>query len=122
MKFKEYIDDFRNLNIGIVNKDTGNRELVRKIQKEFNLKNNDVVNQIDELNKLLKRKSKFDFILGDSVESSLLEKKFRIKKKSMDRLKLKFLEISDELAKTKTELENKISLRSDGSTKDAGIS
>lgn len=121
MKFKKYIDDFRNLNIGIVDKDTGNKDLVRKIQEEFNLES-DVVNHIDELNRLLKRKSKFDFILGESIESALLEKKFRIKKRSMDRLKMKFLDISDELAKTKREVENKISLQSDGSTKDAGIS
>lgn len=120
MKFKKYIDDFRNLNIGIVDKDTGNKDLVRKVQEEFNIEN-DIVNQITELNKLLKRKSKFDFVIGDSIESALLEKKFRIKKRSMDRLKLKFLEMSSELAKTKRELENKISLQSDGSTKDAGI-
>jgi len=120
MKFKKYIDDFRNLNIGVVDKDTGNKELVRKIQEEFEL-DSDVVNQIDELNRLLRRKSKFDFILGESIESAVLEKKFRIKKKSMDNLKLKFLEISDELAKTKRKLESKISLQSDGSTKDTGI-
>ena len=120
MKFKQYIDDFRNLNIGIVDNDTGNKELVRKIQKEFNLKS-DVVNEIDALNKVLKKKSKFDFILGDSVESAMLEKKFRIKKKSMDNLKMKFLELSNELAKTKREVENKISLQSDGSTQDTGI-
>ena len=121
MKFQKYINDFRNLNIGIVDKETGNKDLVRKVQEEFNLES-DVVNDIDALNKLLKRKSKFDFVLGDSIESALLEKKFRIKKRSMDNLKLKFLEISDELAKTKRELESKISLQSDGSTKDAGIS
>jgi len=120
MKFKKYIDDFRNLNIGIVDKETGNKELVRKIQKEFNLES-DVVNEIDALNKVLKRKSKFDFVLGDSVESAMLERKFRIKKRSMDNLKMKFLEISGELAKTKREVENKISLQSDGSTKDTGI-
>jgi hypothetical protein len=39
----------------------------------------------------------------------------------MDNLKLKFLEISDELARAKRELESKISLQSDGSTKDTGI-
>ena len=121
MKFKKYIDDFRNLNIGIVDNDTGNKELVRKIQKEFNLKS-DVVNEIDALNKVLKKKSKFDFILGDSVESAMLEKKFRIKKKSMDNLKMKFLELSNELAKTKREVENKISRQSDGSSQDTGIS
>ncbi len=120
MKFKNYINDFRNLNIGIVDKDTGNKELVRKVQEEFDIENS-VVDQITELNKLLKRKSKFDFILGDSVESSILEKKFRIKKRSMDNLKMKFLEMSSELAKTKREVENKLSLQSDGSTKDAGI-
>ena len=120
MKFKEYINDFRNLNIGIVDKETGNKELVRKIQDEFKLKS-DVVNEIDALNKVLKRKSKFDFILGESVESAMLEKKFKIKKRSMDNLKLKFLELSDELAKTKREVESKISLQSDGSTKDTGI-
>jgi hypothetical protein len=119
MKFKKYIEDFRNLNIGIVDKETGNKELVRKVQKEFNLEN-DVVNQIEELNKVLRRKLKFDFVLGESVESAVLEKKFRIKKKSMDKLKMKFLEISDELAKTKRKVENKISLQSDGSTKDTG--
>lgn len=120
MKFKKYIDDFRNLNIGIVDKETGNKDLVRKVQEEFDVENN-VVDQITELNKLLKRKSKFDFILGDSVESALLEKKFRIKKRSMDNLKMKFLELSGELAKTKREVESKISLQSDGSTKDTGI-
>jgi hypothetical protein len=120
MKFKQYIDDFRNLNIGIVDKETGNKELVRKIQEEFKLES-DVVNHIDELNKLLRKKSKFDFVLGDSVQSALLERKFRIKKRSMDNLKLKFLELSDKLAKTKTEVESKISLQSDGSTKDTGI-
>ena len=120
MKFKQYIDDFRNLNIGIVDKETGNKELVRKIQKEFNLES-DVVNEIDALNKVLKKKSKFDFIIGDSVKSNMLEKKFRIKKKSMDNLKLKFLELSNELAKTKREVESKISRQSDGSTKDTGI-
>lgn len=121
MKFKNYINDFRNLNIGIVDKDTGNKELVRKVQDEFDVEN-DVVNHIDELNRLLKKKSKFDFILGDSVESAILEKKFRIKKRSMDNLKIKFLEISNELAKTKREVENKISLQSDGSSQDTGIS
>jgi len=120
MKFKNYINDFRKLNIGIVDKDTGNKELVRKVQDEFDVEN-DVVNHIDELNRLLKKKSKFDFILGDSVESAILEKKFRIKKRSMDNLKIKFLEISNELAKTKREVENKISLQSDGSTQDTGI-
>jgi len=120
MKFKQYIDDFRNLNIGIVDRDTGNKELVRKVQEEFKLEI-DVVNHIDELNRLLKKKLKFDFIIGDSVESALLERKFRIKKRSMDNLKVKFLELSDELAKTKREVENKISLQSDGSSQDTGI-
>ena len=46
MKFKKYINDFRNLNIGIVDKETCNKELVRKIQDEFKLES-DVVNHID---------------------------------------------------------------------------
>lgn len=114
MKFKNYINDFRNLRIGLVDKKTDNTKLARKIKEEFETEK-DVVNAIDELNSLLRRKVKFDLVMGESVNPTIIEKKFKVKKKLMDRLKIKLLESDSILAGMKREVESKLR-ESDGST------
>ncbi len=120
MKFKNYINDFRNLEIGLVDKPTSHKQLVRQIKEEFNV-DKDVVNAIDDLNRLLRRRVKFDLVMGESVNSKMIEKKFKIKKKMMDKLKIKLLESGDMLAGMKREVENKL-LQSDGPTHGTGKS
>ena len=115
MKFKSYINDFRKLEIGLVDKpSTNHKQLVSQIKEEFNV-DRDVVDAIDDLNRLLKRRIKFDLVMGESVSSEMIEKKFKIKKKMMDILKIKLLESGDELAGMKREVENKL-LQADGPT------
>ena len=101
MKFKSYISDFRNLGIGLVDKTTGHKQLARRIKEEFNVEK-DVVNAIDDLNRLLNRRIKFDLVMGESVNGEMIEKKFKIKKKAMDKLKIKLLESGDMLAGMKS--------------------
>lgn len=102
MKFKEYIDDFRKLNVGLTKSRTDNEQLVRKIQEEFDIKTN-IMDEVNSLNKVLGRhysgKMKFDFILEDQ------EKELKLKKKAHERIKLKQLELNDELSKLKTLIE-----------------
>jgi hypothetical protein len=114
MKFKEYINDFRNLEIGLVKEKTDNTELARKIKEEF-LIEKDIVDSINELNSLLNRKVKFDLVMGESISPSTMEKKFKIKKRLMDKLKIKLLESGDILAGMKREVESKLR-QSDGPT------
>lgn len=118
MKFKSYISDFRNLGIGLVDKTTGHKQLARRIKEEFNVEK-DVVNAIDNLNRLLNRRVKFDLVIGESVNGEMIEKKFKIKKKAMDKLKIKLLESGDMLAGMKREVENKL-LQPDGPTQGTG--
>lgn len=114
MKFKNYINDFRNFEIGLVNKDTGNKNIALKIKEEFNVEK-DIVNAIDDLNKLLNKKVKFDLVIGESVSSYMIEKRFKFKKKLLEKLKEKFFESGDMLAGMKREVENKLR-QSDGPT------
>lgn len=107
MQFKSFIDsdieDFRKLNIGIV--DNSKEELVRKIQEKFDIKN-EVVDLIDDINILLGRKTK----VGFTFETENLEKKIkRLNKKKLEAVKIKLFESNSFLSEMKRELEKKLS-------------
>lgn len=107
MKFKSFIDsdieDFRKLNISIVDKSKD--DLVKKIEKKYNIKN-EAIQIIDEINLLLRKSIK----IGFTLESNDIEKKIKnFKKKKAEAIKIKLLESNSILAEMKRELEKKIS-------------
>jgi len=106
MKFKSFIDsdidDFRKLNIGIV--EDSKEELVRKIQEKYGIKN-DVVELIDDINILLGRRNK----VGFTYETDNIEKKIRfLNKKKKEAVKLKIFESNSFLSEMKRKLEEKL--------------
>jgi hypothetical protein len=108
MKFKNYVDhdieEFRKLNIGLIKESED--ELVRKIEKKYNLRNN-TMGLITELNKLLGKK-KFGFTF-DLVESSEIDKEVKkVNKRRLEAIKMKFFESNSFLSEMKRELEKKI--------------
>ena len=111
MKFKSFIDsdidDFRNLNIGIV--ESSKEELVRKIEEKYGIKN-EVVGLISDINILLGRKSK----VGFTFETDNLEKKIRIlNRRKIEAVKIKLFESNSFLSDMKRELEKKLSDKGD---------
>lgn len=107
MKFKSFIDsdieDFRKLNIGIVN--NSKEELVRKIQEKYGIKN-EVVGIIDDINILLGKKVKVGFTFKtDNIE----EKIKKLNKKKIEAVKIKLFESNSFLSDMKTKLEKKLS-------------
>jgi len=107
MKFKSFIDsdidDFRNLNIGIVR--NSKEELVRKIEEKYGIKN-ELVGLIDDINILLGKKSK----VGFTFETDNLEKKIRIlNRRKIEAVKIKLFESNSFLSDMKRELEKKLS-------------
>jgi hypothetical protein len=107
MQFKSFIDsdieDFRKLNIGIV--DNSKEELVRKIQEKFGIKN-EVVGLMDDINILLGKKTK----VGFAFETENLEKKIkRLNKRKLEAVKIKLFESNSFLSEMKRELEKKLS-------------
>lgn len=112
MKFKSFIDsdieDFRKLNIGIVN--DSKEELVRKIEEKYGIRN-ETVDLIDDINNLLGRKTKVGFTL---TETTNIEKKIKkLNKKKLEAIKLKLFESNSFLSEMKRQLEQKL-------TKDLG--
>ena len=111
MKFKSFIDsdidDFRNLNIGIVR--NSKEELVRKIEEKYGIKN-ELVGLIDDINILLGKKSK----VGFTFETDNLEKKIRIlNRRKIEAVKIKLFESNSFLSDMKRELEKKLSDKGD---------
>jgi len=111
MKFKEYIkkdiNDFREMKIGLVNKNQNTKKIVRKIQEDFDL-GTDLLKLIDDLNENLGNtyggKFKFDYVLQDFKKIDKL--KINIKRK--EKLKEQWFKSSSELAKKQTEVERKL--------------
>lgn len=111
MKFKSFIDsdieDFRNLNIGIV--ENSKEELVHKIQMKYGIKN-EVVNIIEDINILLGRKTK----VGFTFETENIEKKIKkLNKRKIEAVKIKLFESNSFLSNMKKELERKLSNEGD---------
>lgn len=111
MKFKSFIDsdieDFRKLNIGIV--DDSKEELVRKIEEKYGIKN-EVVGIMDDINVLLGRKTK----VGFTFETSDIEKKIKkLNKKKIEAVKIKIFESNSFLTNMKKELERRLSSEGD---------
>lgn len=107
MKFKSFIDsdieDFRKLNISIVEKSRD--DLVCKIEKKYGIKN-EAIGIMDEINRLLGRKSK----VGFTLEMYDIEKKIKkLNKKKVEAIKIKLFESNNFLAEMKRELERKLS-------------
>jgi len=107
-KFKNFIDsdieDFRKLNIGIV--DESRDDLVRKIEEKYGLRN-ESVDLLNDLNRLLGKK-KFGFTF-DLLESNKIEKKIKkLNKKKLETIKMKFFESNSFLSEMKRELEEKL--------------
>lgn len=111
MKFKEYIkedvNDFRELKIGLVNKNQNTKNIVRKIQEDFDL-GTDLLKLIDDLNENLGNtyggKFKFDYVLQDFKKID----KLKINKNRKEKLKEQWFKSSSELAKKQTEVERKL--------------
>ncbi|MHA2030693.1 MAG: hypothetical protein ACW99Q_15010 [Candidatus Kariarchaeaceae archaeon] len=107
MKFKEFIkNDFRVLKVGLVREKSNYDELVREIDDD-----------LLELRKLLntelgRSRFKFDFCLKEDININDL----RIKPDKKKRIKQKWYQMLDELAKTQTEAERKLSSNADDGT------
>jgi hypothetical protein len=110
MKFKSFIDsdidDFRKLNIGIV--DESKDELVRKIEEKYGIRN-ETVGLIEDINNLLGRdyrKGKIGFTL---TETGSIERKIkRLNKRKLEAVKIKLFESNSFLAEMKRQLESKL--------------
>lgn len=105
MKFKSFIDsdieDFRKLNISIVEKSRD--DLVCKIEKKYGIKN-EAIGIIDEINRLLGKKTK----VGFTLETGNIEKKVKLSKKKTEAIKIKLFESNNSLAEMKRDLERKL--------------
>jgi hypothetical protein len=109
MKFKSFIDsdieDFRKLNIGIV--DDSKDELVRKMVEKYGIKNK-TIELIDDINILLGRNKNANvgFTLA---ESGKIERKIkRLNKRKLEALKIKLFESNSFLSEMKRQLEEKL--------------
>ena len=112
MKFKEFIEEdikeFRKIKIGLI-KNKSKKEVVSKISDKYNI-TKDIINEINSLNKELdkyyKGKFKFDFCLREDISIECL----RLKRENIkDLFKEYIIKANDSFAKTKTELERKLS-------------
>jgi hypothetical protein len=111
MKFKSFIDsdieDFRKLNIGIV--EDSKEELVRKIEEKYGIRN-EVVGVMNDINILLGRKEK----VGFTFETANIERKIKkLNKKKLEAIKIKLFESNSFLTDMKRELERKLSKQGD---------
>jgi hypothetical protein len=111
MKFKSFIDsdieDFRKLNIGIV--EDSKEELVRKIEEKYGIRN-EVVGVMNDINILLGRKEK----VGFTFETGNIERKIKkLNKKKLEAIKIKLFESNSFLTDMKRELERKLSKQGD---------
>jgi hypothetical protein len=105
--FKSFIDsdieDFRKLNIGIVEKSKD--DLVRKIEEKYGI-HNETVELIDDINILLDRKTKVGFTLSETKD---LEKRIKkLNKRKLEAVKIKLFESESFLTEMKGQLEKKI--------------
>jgi len=107
MKFKSFIDsdieDFRKLNIGIVDKSKD--ELVYKMVEKYGIKNK-TIELINDINILLGRNKKVGFTLE---ETGKVERKIKkLNKRKLEALKIKLFESNSFLAEMKRQLEEKL--------------
>lgn len=118
MKFKDFVDqdikDFTELKLGLVEKeDTEIENLVRKVQRDFDL-GSDVIKLKEELNKNLGKTYRGKYLFGFiKLERQMQIEKLKINKTRQKQLKTEYFEKSGELAKTQTELERKIMEKED---------
>ena len=92
------ISDFRSLNLDLVEKDTGNTDLVKRISEKYEL--DDIAIQLlDNANKELKRmyrgKLKFDFCLENQ---GISPDNVKIDNRKVRQLKEKWFKFNDELS------------------------
>jgi len=114
MRFKEYLGKdektYRKLTIGLVKKKTDLDETVRKVSEKYSLAN-DILSELDKLNKELSSvytgKFSYDFCLKEDINMDKLQVKN--KERLLKRFKAEVFKTKDVFAKSKTEMERKIS-------------
>jgi hypothetical protein len=114
MRFKEYLGNdektYQKLTIGLVKDKSDLDTTVQKVTEKYELAD-DVCELIDSLNKRLSNvytgKFKFDFCLKEDINIDKL--KIKNKERLLKRFKSEVFKTKDVFAKSKTEMERKIS-------------
>uniref|UniRef100_A0A6M3IS66 Uncharacterized protein n=1 Tax=viral metagenome TaxID=1070528 RepID=A0A6M3IS66_9ZZZZ len=108
---EEDVNKFRFLDIKLVEKDTEYKSIVKNVSEKYKLQKS-TLELLKTLNKELKKYytgyMKFDFVLG---EGKMIDDIKMTKKKNLEKLKLKYFQVSDELEKIKTGLEKKLKVK-----------
>ena len=104
--FTEETNKVREMSIRLVKTRTDNANLIKKIEEEYKIKES-IVDTINELNTLLKRKYNgrylFDFIIDDEVSKEIDD--LPINGKSYYSLKTKLFEVRDRFEAIKNDIE-----------------
>ena len=116
MKFLQYssnnteINQFRAMKIGLVERNTNGKNIVKTISKKYNM-GDDVLFLLEKLNKDLKKmyrgKYKFDLCMEDYKPINSM----RIDDQKKAKLHKKCLEFNDELCKIKTSFESYLKIQ-----------
>uniref|UniRef100_A0A6M3K7A6 Uncharacterized protein n=1 Tax=viral metagenome TaxID=1070528 RepID=A0A6M3K7A6_9ZZZZ len=108
---EEDVNKFRFLDIKLVEKDTEYKSIVKNVSEKYKFQKS-TLELLKTLNKELKKyytgSMKFDFVLG---EGKMIDDIKMTKKKNLEKLKLKYFQVSDELEKIKTGLEKKLKVK-----------
>lgn len=99
---------FRSMNIDLVEEDTGNSEVVKRLTEKYML-DDTALQLLERANKELKRmyrgKLKFDFCLE---EQGLVPDDIKIERKKVRQLKEKWFEFNNELSEIQIQFESSV--------------
>ena len=106
-KFSKYIEDFRSLDVKLVEKETENKKIFKEVQEKYDV-GTDILRLMEDLNKQLRKVYKgglkFDFCLsGGKVIDEI-----KIHRKRLKGLKIKYFDLNSELGKAKTLVERSL--------------
>ena len=104
----EEVSTFRSLNLDLVEEDTGNSEIVKRMSEEYSLDEaaQELLERANiELKKMYRGKLKFDFCMENE---GLLPDEVKIEKKKVRQLKEKWFKFNDELSAIQIDFEEKL--------------
>lgn len=116
-KFEDYlklsckdkkINKLRELNIGLVDKETENIKIIKEIKEKYKV-TTDILEILNNSNTKLKKKYKNDIQFDLLLNESNLLNNISINKKKRESIKLECFKLNDELCKLKNEIEKKLS-------------
>jgi len=108
--YKSILDDddnkFRFLDIKLVDKETGHKNIIHKVSEKYGI-DKSALYLVESLNKELKKcytgKFQFDFVLSEGI---LVDDIKIPNKKILEKIRMKYFQINEELNKVKSDFES----------------